>query len=232
MLLWVPLPSLGAAQAAQSNAREHVTRAAHGSTIPALFVSDIHINPFRDPAKVPQLVNAPVSRWNAILSTPASPDQEQAFAKLQQSCHTRTIDTSYGLFRSTLQAMQTRQSHPKFITVSGDLVVHDFPCLYSAVFPNAAAGDQEKFVLKTIHFVVNELRTSFPGTRVYVALGNHDTPCGHDAIDARTPFLAQLGRILAAGLPPSAQIKEFAENGSYSVMMPSPMRNTRLISVN
>lgn len=232
MLLWVPLPSLGAAQAAQSNAREHVTRAAHGSTIPALFVSDIHINPFRDPAKVPQLVNAPVSRWNVILSKPDSPDQAQAYTKLQQSCHTRTLDTSYGLFRSTLQAMQARQSHPKFITVSGDLVVHDFPCLYAAVFPNAAAGDQEKFVLKTIHFVVNELRASFPGARVYVALGNHDTPCDHDAIDAGTNFLAQLGRILAAGLPQSAQMKEFAENGSYSVMMPSPMRNTRLISVN
>ena len=235
MILGFPLASRGASSgASQGSAQHHVTKAAHGSTIPALFVSDIHIDPFRDPAKVSQLVNAPVSGWNAILSRPPSPDQQQAFGALQQSCHTHTRDTSYALFRSSLKAMQARQPHPKFITVSGDLVVHDFPCLYAALFPTAKAGDQEKFVLKTIQFVVNELRASFPGTRVYVALGNHDTPCSHDAIDPRSSFLSQLGKILAAGVPAREQLgmKEFAENGSYSVMMPSPMRNTRLISLN
>src|SRR5665213_3535405 len=236
MILGFPLTGHGASPyASQHDSKKHLAKTARGSTIPALFVSDIHIDPFRDPAKVSQLVNAPVSGWNAILSTPASPDQQQAFSALQQSCHTHTRDTSYALFRSSLKAMRARQPHPTFITVSGDLVVHDFPCLYAALFPTAKAGDQEKFVLKTLDFVVSELRTSFPGARVYVALGNHDTPCAHDAIDAGSSFLTQLGKILAAGLPAREQLggmKEFAENGSYSVMMAAPLRNTRLIVVN
>ena len=47
------------------------------AAVTALLVSDVHFEPFRDPAKVPQLATAPASGWSAILAAPASPDQAQ-----------------------------------------------------------------------------------------------------------------------------------------------------------
>ena len=38
-------------------------------TVPALFLSDIHFDPFWDPAKVPQLTASPASEWKAIPSS-------------------------------------------------------------------------------------------------------------------------------------------------------------------
>ena len=52
---------------------------------------------------------------------------------------------------------------------------------------------------------MEELRASFPGMPVYVALGNNDTGCGDYQLDAGSSFLAQAGKIVAEGLPPSQQ---------------------------
>ena len=43
--------------------------------VEALFVSDIHFEPFWDPAKAARLKAAPVSEWSAILAEPSSADQ-------------------------------------------------------------------------------------------------------------------------------------------------------------
>ena len=83
--------------------------------------------------------------------------------------------------------------------------------------------------------VIEELRAEFPGMPVYVAMGNNDSGCGDYQLDAGSDFLAQTGKIVAAGLPTSQQpeaIKEFGEGGYLSVTMAAPMRNTRLIAVN
>ena len=66
---------------------------AEQGSIPALLVSDIHFDPFHDPAKAKELVAAPVDRWRSILSAPSSGNQQQRFAALQQSCHARGVDT-------------------------------------------------------------------------------------------------------------------------------------------
>src|SRR3974377_1262527 len=56
-------------------------------TIHALFISDIHFDPFHDPGKAKQLDAAPASEWGAILAAAPSLDQHQAFDSLQQRCH-------------------------------------------------------------------------------------------------------------------------------------------------
>jgi hypothetical protein len=91
-------------------------------TIPALLIGDIHFDPFHDPAKVQQLVDTPVSGWSSILAAPPSPNQQPAFAALQQTCPARGVDTPYALLQSSLQAMRSRQPDAKFITVTGDLI--------------------------------------------------------------------------------------------------------------
>jgi sphingomyelin phosphodiesterase acid-like 3 len=208
---------------------------AEPGSIAALFVSDIHFDPFHDPAKAKALVAAPADDWPPILSAPPSADQQQAFTALQQSCHARGVDTPFALLRSSLQAMRAREPNAKFMMVSGDLIAHAFTCRYAALFPGAAPGDYQAFVVKTLHFVIEELRAEFPGMPVYVAMGNNDSGCGDYQLDAGSDFLAQTGKIVAAGLPTSQQpeaIKEFGEGGYLSVTMAAPMRNTRLIAVN
>jgi hypothetical protein len=58
-----------------------------GETMPAVFVSDIHFEPFFDPGKVGNC-GGPVSEWKGILAGPASVDREQRFAAVEQVCHT------------------------------------------------------------------------------------------------------------------------------------------------
>lgn len=203
--------------------------------ISALMVSDIHFDPFHDPARVQQLIDAPVSQWSSILSAPPSPNQEQAFAALQQSCHERGVDTPYILLRSSLQAMWSRQPDAKFMALSGDLLAHSFSCRYTTLFPRSTQSDYQAFVLKTLSFVMGELRAGFPGVPVYVALGNNDTACGDYRLDTGSDFLLRTGRIVAEGLPKSQQqqvLKVFAKGGYYSLTMGAPMRNTQLIVVN
>jgi sphingomyelin phosphodiesterase acid-like 3 len=203
--------------------------------ISALFISDVHFDPFHDPAKVKELAEAPVDNWRSILSAPSSDDQEQAFTALQQSCHARGVDTPFALLRSSLQAMRAREPDAKFMMVSGDLIAHAFTCRYATLFPGAAPGDYQAFVIKTLSFVMEELRAEFPELPIYVAMGNNDSGCGDYKLDAGSDFLAQAGRIVGEGLPSSQRpeaIQEFREGGYYSVTMAEPMRNTRLIVVN
>ena len=234
----LPEPAMIAQTARPSTAAPvHPAHAAgaEGRAIPALLISDIHFDPFHDPAKVKQLAAAPVADWRTILSSAPSPDQQQAFDSLQQKCNARGVDTPFALLRSSLQAMRRQQSDAKFMVVSGDLIAHALTCRYAAAFPGAPSSDYEAFVEKTLSFVMSELRTEFPGIPVYPALGNNDTGCGDYQLDAGNDFLGQSAKIFAEALPPSEQsqaIKDFAAGGYYSVTMAEPMKDTRLIVVN
>lgn len=202
---------------------------------PVLLVSDIHFDPFHDPDKAQQLVSASVSQWKSILDSPPSPDQASAFAALQRQCGAKGIDTSPALLNSALAAMKNRQPDSKFMLVSGDLVVHDFPCRYRALMPDSSSFDYQAFVLKTISYVAQRLRSTFPGMPVYVALGNNDSGCQDYRVDPDSEFLVKAGEILSAGLQVSAQDSmksAFSAVGNYSVPMARPMRNTRLIVLN
>jgi sphingomyelin phosphodiesterase acid-like 3 len=131
--------------------------------------------------------------------------------------------------------MRAKQPDAAFMTVSGDLLVHSFSCRYKALLPASTQADYEAFALKTLNFVMGELRTTFPGTPIYVALGNNDTACGDYRLDTGSNFLRQTGKMIAEGLPASERLqalKEFATGGYYSVTMAAPMRNTRLIVIN
>jgi sphingomyelin phosphodiesterase acid-like 3 len=234
LLLFLVASALASPGEAQTpSPKHHSADENHGA--PVFFISDIHFDPFHDPAKLQQLVDAPASQWTAILTAQPSSNQPQAFDSLQQECKARGVDTPYPLLHSSLQAMRSRQPDAKFMTVSGDLIAHAFICRYKTLLPKSTQSDYQAFVLKTFSFVVSELRAPFPGTPIYVALGNNDTNCGDYQLDAGSDFLDQAGKILAEGLPVSQRqnaIKQFAEGGSYSVTMATPMRETRLVVIN
>jgi sphingomyelin phosphodiesterase acid-like 3 len=205
------------------------------ATVPALLLSDIHFEPFWDPAKVPQLAAAPLSEWNSILAAPPSPGQQQSFSALQQSCHTRGFDTSFALFDSSLKAMRSHAAGVKFVAVSGDLISHSFQCKYNALFTQATPDSRRAFAEKTLAYVIDELYGAFPGVPVYVALGNNDSDCGDYRLDAGSEFLADTGREVTVNFPASerqAARDSFAAGGYYSVSLPAPIANARLLVLN
>ncbi len=98
-------------------------------------------------------------------------------------------------------------------------------------------------MLKTVSFVMGELRGRFPGMAVYAALGNNDSACGDYQLDAGSEFLAGTGRVVAEGLASTLPVsqsagqrqevmKDFAKGGYYSLMLGAPLRKTRLIVIN
>jgi sphingomyelin phosphodiesterase acid-like 3 len=201
--------------------------------VPALMISDIHFEPFWDPAKTAQLAAAPASAWKGILESPESADRAARFGALQDSCHARGEDTSYPLFNASLHGMHGAADY-RFVTVSGDLIAHSFSCKFKTLFPQASAADYSAFVEKTIEYVVGSLRGDFPGVPVYAALGNNDSDCGDYQLDAHSDFLAATGKVLTADVPERARKEaaaSFAAGGSYSVALPAPIRHTRLLVI-
>ena len=202
------------------------------NSIQALFVSDIHFEPFRDPGKAAQLAAAPATEWDTILSSPASADAAAQWTKLDQACPTRGADTSYVLYQSSLHAIHAQASGAKFVILSGDLIAHSFSCKFAAVFPKATPADYRAFVEKTIAYVLANLRAALPGVPVYAALGNNDSDCSDYQLDANSAFLKESGEVFAADLHGAEQtqaLKDFAAGGYYSVSLPAPVENARLL---
>jgi sphingomyelin phosphodiesterase acid-like 3 len=200
--------------------------------VEALFVSDIHFEPFWDPAKAAKLKAAPVSEWDTILVGPASADQAAKFAELQKTCKVRGADTSYALYESSLRAIRDDAIGAKFVVLSGDLIAHDFQCKYQTLFPKAKPEEYRRFVEGTIDFVMRKLRGALPGVPVYAALGNNDSDCGDYQLDADSAFLAESGKDLVPsvrGPERESELRTFAEGGFYSARLPAPLEHVRIL---
>jgi sphingomyelin phosphodiesterase acid-like 3 len=211
------------------------TQARANATVPVLLVSDIHFEPFWDPAKVPQLAAAPLSQWNDLLAAPPSPDRAQRFAALDRSCGVRGADTAFPLLRSSLAAMSKAAAGASFVIMSGDLISHAFPCKYSALFPHSTEDAYRSFVEKTVDYVIEELYGAFPGVPVYVAMGNNDSDCGDYRLDAHGEFLSITGKEVTRNFPAADRegaLATFAAGGYYSVRLPAPIGNARLLVLN
>jgi len=209
---------------------------APAAPVPALFLSDIHLDPFADPAKVAKLNATPASEWPAILSAPASPTQQQDSAALVKACPTRGTDTNYTLWQSSLSALHANAAQSRFVTISGDLLAHSFDCKYKKLLPTATPADYTAFTVKTVRTIVDTLRSALPGVPVYVGMGNNDSGCTDYALDATNDtFLAAVSKIVAAALPadlsPADRVaaeRDFAAGGNYSVPV-AAVPHTRLL---
>lgn len=223
---WLALP-LHAQQ------REGGHRSAAPDTVPALMVSDIHFDPFHDPTKARLLADKPASAWPAVLAGPDSPDEAEDFARVQKTCRARGVDTPYPLLRSAVSAMRAAEPRPRFVTVTGDLIAHEFSCRYAAA--GLDAKNYEAFVEKTTEFVADQLRAAYPGVPIYISTGNNDSACGDYRFDPASSFEEAFMRVVRDSLTADARSTFRAEDGndgSYSVAMTAPMERTRLIVLN
>ena len=202
-------------------------------TVPVLLLSDIHLDPFHDPAKLPQLLAAPATAWAAILDATPSPTQSADFARLQATCNARGVDTPSALFHSALQAARQQQPHPLFVTVSGDLLAHQFDCRFHTLAPAASPSDYSAFAAKTVAFVALQLHLTFPHSPIDFALGNNDSGCHDYSEDPDSAFLhADALTFAADALSPAnsaAILNSFPTLGDYTLTLPAPIQHTRLI---
>jgi sphingomyelin phosphodiesterase acid-like 3 len=224
-----------------ANAFSQTNSVQQSAVVPVVMLSDLHLDPFHDPAKVPQLVNAPVEAWEAILRTPDSATQEADFAAVQKACKAKQLtDAPYALLASSLQAAKKQAGDARFVTVSGDLLVHDLDCRYRAALklPKATSDDESlsaAFAEKTTEFVMKRVEQVFAGIPVYIALGNNDSRCSHNRMDVRDAYLKATAEATIDGLAgvSAAERKQalatYESGGYYAITMAAPMHNTRLL---
>jgi sphingomyelin phosphodiesterase acid-like 3 len=201
--------------------------------VPALLLSDIHLNPFHDPAKFAALLAAPATNWAAILYGPASSTQAADFSHLQETCGAKGIDTPPALLQSSLNAARRQQPHPLLVTLSGDLIAHLFDCRFHTLAPTATAAEYSAFASKTVAFIALQLRETFPQTPIYFALGNNDSGCKDYSEDPDSDFLhagaVSFSDDAVSPTNRSAILHQFPQLGDYTVTLPAPIRNARLI---
>ena len=198
-------------------------------TAQILMLSDIHFDPFHDPTLVPQLVAAKVKDWPKILATPATPESAKAYKDLQKTCNAKGSDTDYTLFASSLAAEKTQLPTPLFVTVSGDLMAHQFDCRFKALVPNGTEKQYSDFAANTVAFVVQQLRGSFPAAPVYFALGNNDSGCKDYHEDSGSAYLKADAHAFAEASGDSEVLKDFPALGDYKAKLPKPFINTSLL---
>jgi sphingomyelin phosphodiesterase acid-like 3 len=201
--------------------------------LPVLMLSDIHFDPFHDPAKFAQLRKTSAIDWPNILNSPDSPTQAADFAALQSTCDAKGIDTPIELLQSSLRAAKLQQPKPLFLTLSGDLMAHQFNCRFHALAPSATAADYSAFAAKTVSFVALQIWQYFPHTPVYIALGNNDSGCMDYREDPNSSFLRSTSTdVNGINANPSVRyaiLHEFPHYGDYNIMLPSPMGHTHMI---
>ena len=209
-------------------------------TIPVLMLSDLHFDPFRNAAKVPKLAAAPTSEWAAILDQPDS-EADLKNAAPAQACGTKGADSSYALLTSSLKAEKEHAAGARFVTISGDLLVHQFECRYNALMKSGGQSSSQTgyadFAEKTASFVIERVEATFPGAAVYVAMGNNDSSCGDYKMDVADRFFAGTSKAVIGGLrgADEAELKQaradYEADGYFAVTLPGLTHKTRLLAI-
>ena len=206
-------------------------------TVPVLMLSDIHFDPLHDPAKAERLAKAPVSEWDSILSEGDPAAQEGAFRAVQEACGARGVDTDYQLFQATLKGIRHEATGTAFVTLTGDLVVHNFECRYQYAMRGKTSPGYAAFEEKTAEYVMRTIENTLPNLPVYVANGNNDSSCGDYRMDAQDGYLKATSGAVISGLREwgsgEAKVAQADyETGGYFSVVPRGLKKTRLIVLN
>ena len=170
-----------------------------------LHVSDLHFDPFADPAIVRRLIAAPVEQWAAIFrSSKSTPFWRKG------------KDTSFPLLTSMLAA--AKGPAYDYVLNTGDALAHDFNDEFKAA--GGADSEYAGFVAKTIRFVDWMLKESFPGIPLIAALGNNDSTCGDYALAPSDSMLPAVGRNLPVVARHPQALRDYAMGGYYTVPHP------------
>ncbi len=177
-----------------------------------LVLSDIHFDPFANPALVDRLVAAPVSAWPAIFATQANG---------RPSCY--GDDTNAALLVSGLAEMRSIEPDPSVVLVPGDFLAHDFSKHFRGTSHRRDRATYGAFVLKTMDYLAAELHRAFPHAEILPTIGNNDGLCGDYNSTPNDVFLAHVARTWAplvnvAGRAPDF-VRTFSAGGYYEASL-------------
>ena len=182
-------------------------------------MSDIHLDPFDDPALVPQLVKAPVDQWKSILET-----------STRKSFPSYGADPNYALVKSALQKAGSLGVTYDYALVTGDYVSHNF----KDDFHKYAGGDDralKDFSTKTILFVTELVQQSLPGVPVYFAVGNHDSECDNYRMSSQDDLWKVLAKAWSTVAADPRAAGDFTQGGYYETAHPT-LANREIIVLN
>jgi hypothetical protein len=144
-----------------------------------LLVSDVHFNPFADPALVDALASAPVSGWEALFRS-----------STQRAPSGYGTDTNDVTLDSALTAMRLADPVPDVVVIDGDFLAHGFQSLFQKDARVHGDAQYRAFVDKTIAYLALRFGETFPSAQFVPSIGNNDSYCGDYESTPGSPFLA------------------------------------------
>jgi sphingomyelin phosphodiesterase acid-like 3 len=192
-----------------------------GSTF--ISISDIHFNPFYDPSIMEQLVKSDSEGWNEVF-------RKSAVTGLGDYGNE---ETNYNLFLSTLNNMRKSEKKPDFVIFTGDILAHDFNARFRQFKPDCGKEELNRFILKTVKFVINGLSHVFPSAEIFFSLGNTDSYNGDYAITPKGKFLSDTAQTIYEEFLKKSKNKEmffktYTDGGYYSKSVPG-LQKARII---
>ncbi|HZO92764.1 MAG TPA: hypothetical protein VFB22_03265 [Candidatus Baltobacteraceae bacterium] len=177
-----------------------------------LLVSDVHFDPFADPALVDRLAAAPPGGWTAI------------FASAHDPVDGLGTDTNETLLESSLAQMQATTPDPAVVLIDGDFLAHQFRTLFDRTARVHDDAAYRAFVDKTIAFLALRFGQTFPHAAILPSVGNNDSYCGDYMSTPNSPFLAHMaaafGPLIARGASAPDFETTFSAAGHYVASIP------------
>ncbi len=149
------------------------------TTRPLVIISDVHFTPFYDTGIFNDLVNSPVEEWADIFQSSSVTD----LSSWGQ-------ETNYPLLKLALEAAGQWAGEGQVIIFPGDILAHEFPEKFFALYGKEDQEALRSFVYKTVVFFATQVREHFGDIPVVFTLGNNDAYAGDYNLVPGGAFLA------------------------------------------
>lgn len=174
-----------------------------------LILTDIHFDPYTDPALVPELDKAPVTQWPRIFAKSDGSDV-QGYGS----------DAGYRLTHSALRFIAGLGMTFDYVLYTGDYLSHHFISDYSR-FAGQDGEGVTSFGIKTTRFVSDTIRSHVGDIPILGVLGNTDSVCGDYRIAPESPLTAGIRDQWAALSRAPGGFEDFDAGGYYKVPHPA-----------
>lgn len=186
--------------------------------------SDIHFNPFYDPALFDDLVDTPETGWQKIF-------ESSAVSGLQ----TWGQESRYRLMLRAVESTCRDAQDAAFVVYGGDMLTHHFDALFYQLYGSRNEEAMRAFTRKTVNFFAGLVRAKCGSVPVLLSLGNNDDYAGDYKIEPNGAFLQDTADLVYTTLLLNAPekvsfYKTWKAGGYYTVE--SIARNLSIISLN
>ena len=189
-----------------------------------VVISDVHFNPFDDPALFNRLVAEPADNWDEIFRTSANPSLPGYGSECNYTLLSRALDSAAGVSKS-----------PVLVIFPGDILGHGFDVAFYNLYGFVSPAALKAFIYKTVRFFVLQIKSRFPDLPVLFTLGNNDAYAGDYALVAGGDFLSETAPLFMnqwlEGRVKAAEFSSTYTAGGYFTME-SGFESIRLISLN